>query len=57
MGEGNEQTPLATIEDVPFVKFQSRNPTKNELNELNILFEDDLYAPLLKSINWKKGIN
>ena len=28
MGEGEEQTPMAIINDLPFVKFQSRNPTK-----------------------------
>lgn len=56
MGEGNEQTPLAIIEDIPFVKFQNRDPTKKELEDLNISLEDDLYAPLLKSTEWKKGI-
>ncbi len=55
MGEGKEQTPLAIIEDTPFVKFQNRNPTKKELDELNINIDDDLYAPLLKSVRWKKG--
>ena len=55
LGEGNEQTPLAIIEDVPFVKFQDRNPTKKELDELKIKIEDDLYAPLLKSAPWKRG--
>ena len=55
MGEGNEQTPLALIEDVPFVKFQKRNPTKAELKELNMELKDDLYAPVLKAIQWRKG--
>lgn len=55
MGEGNEQTPLAIISDVPFVEFQSRNPTEKELKELKIDIEDDLYAPLMKSVSWKKG--
>lgn len=55
MGEGNEQTPLACIEDVPFVKFQKRNPTKAELKELNMELEDDLYAPVLKAVKWRKG--
>lgn len=52
IGEGNEQTPLAIIEDIPFVKFQSRNPTKKELKELQISLEEDLYSPLLKSVKW-----
>jgi putative folate metabolism gamma-glutamate ligase len=55
MGEGNEQTPLAVIEDVPFVKFQARNPLKKELESFHINMEDDLYAPLLKGVKWRKG--
>lgn len=55
MGEGREQTPLSIISDVPFVKFQDGNPTVEELNELKISIDDDLYAPLLKSVHWKKG--
>ena len=55
MGEGREQTPIAIIEDVLFVKFQKRNPTKKELSDLRIAIEDDLYAPLLKSVKWRKG--
>ena len=55
MGEGNEQTPLAVIQDVPFVKFQNRNPTNKELNNLKIDLKDDLYGSLLTSVPWKKG--
>jgi len=55
MGEGAEQTPLALIEEVPFVRFQQRNPTKKELQKLRMPLEDDLYAPLLKAVKWKKG--
>ena len=55
MGEGSEQTPLAVISDIPFVHFQDRNPTEEELAELKISIEDDVYAPLLKAANWKKG--
>jgi F420-0:gamma-glutamyl ligase len=55
MGESNEQTPLAVITDIPFVQFQSRNPTNIELNSLHIAIEDDVYAPLLTSVHWKKN--
>lgn len=55
MGEGNEQTPLAVIENIPFVQFQDRNPTEEELDELKISLADDLYAPLLKAVKWRKG--
>jgi putative folate metabolism gamma-glutamate ligase len=53
MGEGDEQTPLAVISDLPFVHFQERNPTPEELQSLHIALEDDLYAPLLKSVPWQ----
>ena len=55
MGEGAEQTPMAVIEDIPFVRFQNRNPSKKELKDFRINMEDDLYGPLLKSIKWQKG--
>jgi len=55
MGEGAEQTPLALVSQIPFVEFQDRNPTKEEIAELRISIEDDVYAPILKAANWKKG--
>ncbi len=55
MGEGGEQTPLAVITDVPFVEFQDRNPTDQELAEIAIDMDIDVYAPLLKGVNWRKG--
>lgn len=57
MGEGKEQTPLAVIEDLPFVDFQDRNPTQQELEDLKIDIEDDLYAPILTKVSWLKGQN
>ena len=56
MGEGAEQTPLAIIEDVPFVKFQEKNPSKKELKDFLINMDDDLYGPLLKNVKWRKGM-
>lgn len=55
MGEGNEQTPMALISDVPSVEFTMQNPTKEELRELEINIEDDLYGSILKRAPWKKG--
>ena len=55
MGEGNEQTPLALIKDVPFITFQDCPPTKEEIEALTIKPEDDIYAPLLTSVKWKSG--
>ena len=56
MGEGSEQTPLAIIEDVPYVTFQGRDPSPEELRGRWIDFEDDLYAPLLQGVAWRKGL-
>ncbi len=53
MGEGNEQTPIAVIEDVGDVKFKRNNLTKKNPLEINI--NKDIYAPILKSVKWKKG--
>ena len=55
MGEGAEQTPLGIIEDIPFVEFQDRNPTEQELRDLVIEPENDLYGSMIKNANWKKG--
>lgn len=55
MGEGDNQTPIAIISDIPFVEFVSKDPSKEELAELKISIDDDVYAPLLKNARWKKG--
>jgi len=54
MGEGSEQTPLALITEVPFVKFRKNNPTQKELLELRIDIKNDLYGTILNSVKWKK---
>lgn len=55
MGEGNEQTPLAIIENVKNLEFQDRNPTDEELENLKINLDEDLFAPFLKNADWQKG--
>lgn len=55
MGEGAEGTPLAVIDEAPFVQFQERAPTAEELQMLQIAIEDDLYAPLLTGVAWQKN--
>jgi len=55
MGEGSEQTPIAVINDLKFVKFVNRNPSKKELANLNIDIKDDLYGELIRNANWKPG--
>lgn len=53
MGEGNEQTPIAIIQDLPLIIFQQRNPTAEELAELSPQMEDDIFAPFLTKASWK----
>lgn len=55
MGEGSEQTPIAVIEDVPFLEYQDRSPTQKELDQLKIDFKDDIYESLLANAPWEKG--
>lgn len=55
MGEGKEQTPIVIFTDLPFVEFQPRNPTAEELAALNIDPDDDLFAPFIKNAPWQKG--
>jgi F420-0:gamma-glutamyl ligase len=55
MGEGDECTPLAVISDVKNANFQHRNPTEEEISNLKIDLQDDLYGSILNKANWKKG--
>ena len=52
MGEGNEQTPFASITHAPKIAFQSLPPSQQEIDEISISMEDDLYGPLLKNGRW-----
>lgn len=55
MGEGAERVPLAVIEDLPFVQFRKADPSRAELAELRVGLREDMYAPILNSVKWKKG--
>jgi len=55
MGEGTEQTPMALIKELPFVKFQRRDPTPEELKELKLTVETDLFESFLNNGKWQKG--
>ena len=52
MGEGAEQTPIALIENAPKVQFLSRLPTPEEERMVRIPLGEDIYAPLLRSVDW-----
>ena len=55
MGETDEQCPVAVISEVREAVFQDRVPTLQELEDLRIALEDDVYAPLLNAVEWQVG--
>lgn len=55
MGEGNESTPLAIVEEIRGIEFQDREPSSEELQSLKIEIEDDAYEPILTKAEWIKG--
>ena len=52
MGEGAEQTPLATIHHAPKIHFQTHIPTAEEKQSIYIDPDQDLFAPLVKRKRW-----
>lgn len=52
MGEGNEQTPMAIINDAPKITFLNRGPNFEEQQSVIISLQEDLYAPLFKNTTW-----
>lgn len=55
MGEGDEQTPLALITDIPHVAFVDRNPVGKESLPKMIDMQHEVFTPILTSAPWKKG--
>ncbi|HVV25726.1 MAG TPA: coenzyme F420-0:L-glutamate ligase [Candidatus Saccharimonadales bacterium] len=55
MGEGTEQTPLCIISDLPPVEFQPRDPSAEELDELYVTADEDIFGPFLQSVDWREG--
>lgn len=56
MGEGDEQTPLALIEDLPGLAFSPTAPTKKERDQFYVPLADDIFAPLFNLKRLKKGL-
>lgn len=52
MGEGNEQTPITIISDIDFVRFVENNPSIDELQEMHIELENDLFHNIWQTANW-----
>jgi putative folate metabolism gamma-glutamate ligase len=55
MGEGSEQTPLCLVSDLSGITFQDSNPTREEIDELYVPLQEDLFAPFLTAVEWSKG--
>ena len=58
MGEGAESTPLAVIQNIPWIKFTFKpwRPRK-PFSSFKIKTSEDLYYPLISSADWKQGGN
>ncbi len=56
MGEVAEQQPLCLLEEIPQIEFQNQPPTPEEIKNLEIALEDDVYAPILQTAPWKKKV-
>lgn len=54
MGEGDEQQPIAVVENISQIEFLDHEPTSEELSKLNIELEDDAFAPILIKAEWQK---
>jgi len=53
MGEVAESQPIAIITNCSAIHFTDHEITKEEIDALTISPEDDVYAPLLKGVQWK----
>jgi len=53
MGEGDEQTPFALIEEAPKMVFLNHPPTEEEENSVVISPEEDLYGALFQNASWQ----
>jgi len=54
MGESAESTPLALIEDIPFVDFKQHPPTPEEISAQHIGLNEDVFGALLHAAPWKR---
>ncbi|MES2225427.1 MAG: coenzyme F420-0:L-glutamate ligase [Patescibacteria group bacterium] len=54
MGEANEGTPLVRMRNVPYVR-ESQTGRKQQFNTFEFGMEEDIFAPFLRNLPWKKG--
>lgn len=56
MGEGDEQTPIVIITDIPYINFTTLQEQANKpYSSFEVPMEEDLFQPILTSVPWKKG--
>jgi len=60
MGEGSECTPFALVTEAEFVRFcgvkcEPKTPEQELFSSFEIPPAEDLYAPFIESVEWKKG--
>ncbi len=55
MGEGDEQTPLAVIAQIPNVQFDALAPTEEEYRQFFVPLEEDIFFPIFDMNKLTKG--
>ena len=54
MGEANEQTPVVRIRNAPYVR-ENQTGRKEVFNSFTFDMNEDLFAPFMNRLPWKKG--
>jgi putative folate metabolism gamma-glutamate ligase len=55
MGEGKEQTPIAVVSEISNIDFVDRLPNVEEVKEMSINPDEDVYGKIFSSVKWLKG--
>lgn len=55
MGEGNETTPIALIEEIGEIEFTEDEILNQGIPPLSFPIEEDLFYPMLRALPWHKG--
>jgi F420-0:gamma-glutamyl ligase len=55
MGETNEGRPVVVVEGASDLIFQNRVPTSQEIEDIAVSRQEDIYGVIVNSVNWQKG--
>ena len=55
MGEGNESTPLAVIQDIPHIGFAENEESEDFTLALKTTMEQDVFTQFYRDHDWKRG--